>query len=300
MVQGLLRAGTFSTFFANVASVGLHYTGFFPIISECIKQRVDLFTGIGRHDLDKGLHTPLQIAAQQVAGADEETLILSIKITLYRMSASSKIAAALAYAADKGKDVLCHARPQAADAPDKELDLYARAGTFNQFFHNVNVIHRIALDGDASVRPLCYLPIEKFHQTGFEGQRSEPEGMCYRRDFPAAQGSKGSLGFKSFCFSGSDKGEICVLFARDLVIVSGSYLGNVADAALMPACDNADFGVNFVARQPVDHAAACILQHLGIVDVVLLVKACAEFKKAQNVFALIGGIGQGCGDFAAG
>ena len=33
--------------------------------------------------------------------------VRSIKITLYRMSGSSKIAAALAYAADRGKDVLC-------------------------------------------------------------------------------------------------------------------------------------------------------------------------------------------------
>ena len=33
--------------------------------------------------------------------------VTSIKITLYRMSGSSKIAAALAYAADRGKDVLC-------------------------------------------------------------------------------------------------------------------------------------------------------------------------------------------------
>ena len=33
--------------------------------------------------------------------------VLSIKITLYRLSISSKVAAALAYAAEKGKDVLC-------------------------------------------------------------------------------------------------------------------------------------------------------------------------------------------------
>ena len=39
--------------------------------------------------------------------AADDPEVLSIKITLYRMSASSKIAAALAYAADKGKDVLC-------------------------------------------------------------------------------------------------------------------------------------------------------------------------------------------------
>lgn len=38
--------------------------------------------------------------------ADDEA-VTSISITLYRLSASSRLAAALAYAADKGKDVLC-------------------------------------------------------------------------------------------------------------------------------------------------------------------------------------------------
>ncbi|MBQ6540245.1 MAG: hypothetical protein IJL71_04385 [Oscillospiraceae bacterium] len=39
--------------------------------------------------------------------AADDPDVLSIKITLYRLSSSSKVAAALAYAADKGKDVLC-------------------------------------------------------------------------------------------------------------------------------------------------------------------------------------------------
>ena len=39
--------------------------------------------------------------------AADDPEVLSIKITLYRMWSSSKVAAALAYAADKGKDVLC-------------------------------------------------------------------------------------------------------------------------------------------------------------------------------------------------
>ena len=39
--------------------------------------------------------------------AADDPEVLSVKITLYRMSVSSKIAAALAYAADRGKDVLC-------------------------------------------------------------------------------------------------------------------------------------------------------------------------------------------------
>ena len=39
--------------------------------------------------------------------AADDPEVRSIRITLYRMSGSSKIAAALAYAADRGKDVLC-------------------------------------------------------------------------------------------------------------------------------------------------------------------------------------------------
>lgn len=39
--------------------------------------------------------------------AADDPDVLSIRITLYRLSSSSKVAAALAYAADRGKDVLC-------------------------------------------------------------------------------------------------------------------------------------------------------------------------------------------------
>ena len=39
--------------------------------------------------------------------ASDDPEVVSIRITLYRLAASSKLAAALAYAADQGKDVLC-------------------------------------------------------------------------------------------------------------------------------------------------------------------------------------------------
>ena len=39
--------------------------------------------------------------------AADDPEVISIRITLYRLAASSKLAAALAYAADRGKDVLC-------------------------------------------------------------------------------------------------------------------------------------------------------------------------------------------------
>ena len=70
--------------------------------------------------------------------------VLSIKITLYRMSGSSKVAAALAYAADRGKDVLCL------------LELRAR-------FDEQNNIDYSEMLEDAGCRVIYGLPERKVH-----------------------------------------------------------------------------------------------------------------------------------------
>ncbi|MBQ9664770.1 MAG: polyphosphate kinase 1 [Oscillospiraceae bacterium] len=76
--------------------------------------------------------------------AADDPEVLSIKITLYRMSASSKIAAALAYAADRGKDVLCL------------LELRAR-------FDEQNNIDYSEMLEDAGCRIIYGLPDHKVH-----------------------------------------------------------------------------------------------------------------------------------------
>lgn len=70
--------------------------------------------------------------------------VKSIKITLYRMSGSSKIAAALAYAADRGKEVLCL------------LELRAR-------FDEQNNIDYSEMLEDAGCRVIYGLPDQKVH-----------------------------------------------------------------------------------------------------------------------------------------
>ncbi|MBO5555759.1 MAG: polyphosphate kinase 1 [Oscillospiraceae bacterium] len=76
--------------------------------------------------------------------AADDPEVLSIKITLYRMSGSSKIAAALAYAADKGKDVLCL------------LELRAR-------FDEQNNIDYSEMLEDAGCQVIYGLPAHKVH-----------------------------------------------------------------------------------------------------------------------------------------
>ncbi len=76
--------------------------------------------------------------------AADDPEVESVKITLYRMSGSSKIAAALAYAADQGKDVLCL------------LELRAR-------FDEQNNIDYSEMLEDAGCRVVYGLPDHKVH-----------------------------------------------------------------------------------------------------------------------------------------
>ncbi len=68
----------------------------------------DYFPYIEKHDLLMSFPFQSMLPfVDLIYEAADDPEVLSIKITLYRMSASSKVAAALAYAADRGKDVMC-------------------------------------------------------------------------------------------------------------------------------------------------------------------------------------------------
>ena len=105
----------------------------------------EYFRYIEKHDLL--LSYPFQSMlpfVDLIYEAADDPEVISIKISLYRMSASSKIAAALAYAADRGKDVLCL------------LELRAR-------FDEQNNIDYSELLEDAGCRVIYGLPRHKVH-----------------------------------------------------------------------------------------------------------------------------------------
>ena len=105
----------------------------------------EYFSYIEKHDLLMSF--PFQSMmpfVDLIYEAADDPEVLSIKITLYRMSASSKVAAALAYAADRGKDVLCL------------LELRAR-------FDEQNNIDYSEMLEDAGCRIIYGLPEHKVH-----------------------------------------------------------------------------------------------------------------------------------------
>jgi polyphosphate kinase len=123
---------------------GLRYPERKPVREIGLKKG-EYFRYIEKHDLL--LSFPFQSMlpfVDLIYEAADDPEVISIKITLYRMSASSKIAAALAYAADRGKDVLCL------------LELRAR-------FDEQNNIDYSELLEDAGCRVIYGLPQFKVH-----------------------------------------------------------------------------------------------------------------------------------------
>ncbi len=121
----------------------------------------EYFKYIEKHDLL--LSFPFQSMlpfVDLIYEAADDPEVLSIKITLYRMSASSKIAAALAYAADKGKDVLCL------------LELRAR-------FDEQNNIDYSEMLEDAGCRVIYGLPALKVHSKLFVITRQHQGNISY-------------------------------------------------------------------------------------------------------------------------
>ncbi|MBR5342750.1 MAG: polyphosphate kinase 1 [Oscillospiraceae bacterium] len=105
----------------------------------------EYFAYIDRHDLLMSFPFQSMLSfVDLIYEAADDPEVLSIKITLYRMSGSSKIAAALAYAADRGKDVLCL------------LELRAR-------FDEQNNIDYSEMLEDAGCRVIYGLPEHKVH-----------------------------------------------------------------------------------------------------------------------------------------
>ena len=125
-------------------AAGLRYPERKPVREIGLKKG-EYFRYIEKHDLL--LSFPFQSMlpfVDLIYEAADDPEVISIKITLYRMSASSKIAAALAYAADRGKDVLCL------------LELRAR-------FDEQNNIDYSELLEDAGCRVIYGLPQFKVH-----------------------------------------------------------------------------------------------------------------------------------------
>ena len=124
-------------------------------------QKGEYFSYLEKHDLLLSFpYQSMNPFIDMLYEAADDPEVLSIRITLYRLAASSKLAAALAYAADRGKDVLCL------------LELRAR------FDEQNNIDYSQVLE-DAGCTVIYGLPDQKVHSKLCLITRRRGSGVSY-------------------------------------------------------------------------------------------------------------------------
>ena len=180
-----------------------------------------------------------------------------------------------------------HAGQDAADAADDHVDLHAGAGGLHELFDDVHIGNGVDLDADAALLPLGDLRVHVLQHGTFQGA-----GRHQQMAVGPLQVADGHV-FEKFRRVGADalvcrqQGQIGILLRRFLVVVAGAHLGDVSHFAVLPAGDQADLGMDFVFFKAVEDGAACVLQPLGPVDVVLFVEAGPQLDEHGHVLAVL-------------
>ena len=165
--------------------------------------------------------------------------------------------------------------------------------------HNADVVHGVDLDRNAPGLPLRGLGLNEFEHTGAVAQRGDPERFRLRRRLAGGERFKRLRGVTPDALIGRNDRKIGVLLARDLVIVSGADLREVLHALAALSRDEAELAVHLHLRQAVNDLTSGVFEHLGIVNIILLVKPGAQLQKAEHALSPVGGIRERCGNLAA-
>ena len=94
-----------------------------------------------------------------------------------------------------------------------------------------------------------------------------------------------------------DVGQVRILLAGLFVIIAGSDLGNIARLAIFDFGNQGQLGMHFIRFKAVNDGAARFFQLFGVINIILLVKTCAQLYHHDNFFAVFGGGNQRLNNF---
>ena len=281
---------------APVGSVRLHRPALLAVGAQRVEDGEHALARFRRDAFDERLDAAAGVSVKKIAGADENALL--------RAFTEDKDARMLQIAPHNAahRDVLRiprNARTQAADAADEKLRAHPRARSADESGHNADVVHGIDLDRNAPGLALCRLRRNESKHAGAVAQRRDPERLRLRRRLAGGERFECLRGVAPDALVGRNDRKIGILLAGDLVIVAGADLCEVLHALAALSRNEAELAVNLHLRQAVNDLTAGVLEHLGVVDVVLLVKPGAQLQKAEHALSPIRGICERRGNLAA-
>ena len=250
----------------------------------------DFAAGITVTHLSKDLHPAAGVAVEQVAGAHEDALLLA--------GAEDKDARMFQIPSNDALDadvvgVSRDAGTQTADAADDHFHLDACLRSFNQLFHDFHIIKGVDLDEDvpfSAAAGKVNLLLDIAQDVGFKAVGSDPQLLGRFHHLTDTQRLKDTGGILTHLRVGGDKGKVGVQLGGFFVVVAGADLSNILNLVVYLAGNQAELCVYLVVAQSVDDGAACLLEHGGVVDVVLLVKARPKLQYAQHLLAFFGSV----------
>ena len=169
-------------------------------------------------------------------------------------------------------------RAETADSPDEKFHIHASLRALYQLLHDVRIVHGIALDADAAVGAFCNFTIQIFNYSRLKAERSNPESMCLRRKLSLQQRQESRFGILSGFRICSNQREIGILLAGNLIVVPGPDLCDCREISVVLIRNETELGMHLMLRKSVDHLAPSVFQHLGIVDIILLVETRPQFQ----------------------
>ena len=103
--------------------------------------------------------------------------------------------------------------------------------------------------------------------------------------------------FQPDLYSRSHIRKVCIKAAGLFVIISGSDLCIIFHSGICLSCDQAEFGMHFVAIQTVNHAASGFFQPSGPFDIIFFIETCFQLDHNKHFFAVFSCFNQSLHNF---
>ena len=192
-----------------------------------------------------------------------------------------------------------HTSTHAADAAHDHVHTDTRTAGLADLVDDLRVVDGVVFQDDGrglALHGQRDLAVHFLEQHGLEAQRCDQHRVCLARQALQGHVVKDGAGLLADLLSSRDEGQVGVQLACLFIIVAGADLRQVLILAVDAAGDKGQLGMDLVIVEAVEHSAARVLELLGPVDVVLLVKAGAQLDHRDDLLAVLGSGDQGVHD----
>ena len=221
-----------------VGPVRLELAGTNIICKTGVQNVMDFFFDPGIVDRTRNLHPALGIAGHKIGRGN---------VDLFRSTGAETVdPGMLQIPSDNASNmkVFCFAGDtgqNAADAADDHGDLNACHGRIPKLFHQVHIRYGVQLQQNSALISFLNFLVNQGKQRRFQGYRRDQKVLVGAVQVADHHIFKEGVGVAADGLICCQQGQVCVDRGGLFVVVTGPNLGDVADIAVLPPGDQADF-----------------------------------------------------------